>query len=264
MKSLLLLAVLAPVAPALAVPINYTETWEGYSLGTADPGYNANWPAIPGQNVFPIIVAPAGLAGPAHPASNALEQGIGTVFGIENNLADGVEMPVGAYVEPTAASPLVVGIWWNPANGTNRQGNNFIFELLGGGAVQTGISTSRVAGGGDNNPYYFNGSSWSRQTLGRYQSQGWSHVYLTLTPAGGGGYDVSMTLTGQDGTNSASLPALTYSGGFDAIRIRALGTTTLRSWIDDPYITGGVIIPEPATGSLLALGGLVVLRRKRR
>ena len=42
-KLLLLFGVLAVTSSAMAVSINYTENWDSYALGTAEPNYVANW-----------------------------------------------------------------------------------------------------------------------------------------------------------------------------------------------------------------------------
>ncbi|MBI4579919.1 MAG: hypothetical protein HY718_09470 [Planctomycetes bacterium] len=257
MKNLLVvLALLALVSPVMAVPLNYVETWDSYGTGTGDASYNANWATQAGASRYSIMSNTSAFS-----PENNLDQEVGVALGIENNLGDGVEMPLGAYLQPTAANKVIAGIYWNPVD-NNRQTTNFVFELLQGSTVVAGAANSKVIDAGNNNPYWWNGANWIRETGGKVFAQAsWNHIWLEITPNSTSGFNIVAHVDAF--TRANPIWSNVAATGIDKIRIRSVGTTDDNSWIDNVYVTGGEIVPEPSALLILALGGLPLLRRRR-
>ncbi|UCD30093.1 MAG: PEP-CTERM sorting domain-containing protein [Planctomycetota bacterium] len=246
MRNVIMLVIVTAISyPAMATatkPINYSDSFESSAT------YVSDWAAVSGLTKYPRLYTTG------HTGNYGLMQYDRTNYGIENDLADGDEMPVGGYLEATSTSPLVVGLWWNPLS-PERQKNSFILEITGGGNY-LGIANQRVNPEGNNSCYFsFNGAFWIRCYL-NFIGSAWNNPFMTINSNGSVTVDVAGYTKTFYGVHNGS--------GFDTLRIRSLGSSTAPSWIDDVYVTGGNIVPEPAALALMGLGLPWILPRRRR
>ncbi len=129
--------------------------------------------------------------------------------------------------------------------------------------------TDSIGGNADNvGIYFFNGQQWIRTALGsgtgynRY----WADVYYNL---GLGKWQARIreANSGQSGIYDLATGFNPQALGFNAVSFRELNSG--KSWsgnsaVDDVYLTGGRVLPEPAALALLGLGVLPLLLRRRR
>jgi len=279
---------LVAVSPVVAAPISFFDSFE-YAVGVDDPAYAANWSVISGENRFPIVeriyqvdvTDPGALDGTkvAMAATPAPAGG----YGISHQLGP---------VEPTNASPLVYKAdWHSMATGTNRSLVSFAMELsqgdvhappLGSAPLATPIPVIALGvgmGTGDFQYRFFDGTTWQMTPIrlwAGYKQWNWQHLTMTLTDLGDPGTQtgkhVSIHMQNEDlsvvGDEEFDLtmPAEAWTAGetFDTISLRAFDGFSFNSITDSVSLTGGEIIPEPASLALLGLGVSILLRRRGR
>ena len=181
----------------------------------------------------------------------------------------------GLSIEATNAAPLTA-FYTAKAQTNNRA--DWYFELslgdehapdfaawVAGGSVPLAtpipvIAYSKpLAGSTTKTCYYFDGVKWSG--AGYFDSNTIPEDFQFVITS------TMVALTTSNGTE-AGIPynvARFYTGNFDRVSIYTLNTIGgVGSWatIDNISITGGNIVPEPATVCVLALGAVFVRRRR--
>jgi hypothetical protein len=126
----------------------------------------------------------------------------------------------------------------------------------GGAADVLAFGMTYGINGADDHPYFFDGLNWNRcdqiTTVNR-----WNYFFMDIG-------STSVTVR-NDATGESQMFAREYLGGFDHVSHRTIDNdaASQEMYSDTTYITGGDIVPEPMTLSLLAMGGLILLRRRR-
>ncbi len=288
MKNLtVILGVLAIVSPALAGPINFFDSFE-YAVGVGDPAYAANWSVIGGANRYPI-------------QNRAYDDGVITnPWALDGNMVAHAEMPspTGGYgishslgaIEATDASPLVIDVDWHHIATTTRRQTGFYLELSQGDVHAPAYSNTPLAnpipviavaagfGLPDDNYRVFDGQQWSShpaKLVSGKKQWNWNFVTMTLSDAGDPGVEDGVWLNVHIENNDSNptyrvvgdkdfvLPMTQYDGEtFDRVSFRSLEGATQESIIDSISVTGGNVIPEPATAVLIGLGCLLLRRRR--
>jgi hypothetical protein len=259
---------------SMAVPIDYKQRWNGYGTtggGVHDPNYVAEWQQIEANryaikdNGSPWI------------APNALkvkkDQSIGIMHDLHVDDTSASENP-----DPSLApGELVVGpdddvltVSFYLDMGSLQFTNNyadFFTEMglgnahaptspAGGAADVLAFGMTYGINGFDDQPYFFDGVNWNRcdqiTTVQR-----WNKFFMDIS-------STTVTLR-NDATGDSQTFARQYLGAFDTVSHRTIDNDgqSQEMWADTTYITGGNIVPEPATLSLCVLGGLALLRRRR-
>jgi hypothetical protein len=270
--------VLVCASIVMAAPLDYHEHWDSYNLGTGDATYQAAWPTVslPGYVRFNLVdsnvfTPPRAIE---YPGANQKR-------GIINNLADGVssgqpdaiEMSPGQWVVPTADSELDLSLYMRIQTGNQRKNVNGIVVLSMGDQdanIPTDTTTvlanpipalafGVINGWGDANntaPYFFNGQQWIQTSLG--VTTGYNRLWMNIRSDGN-------VLVEERSQGQSSLYAAVYTGGFDTISVRVdnILNPSGANRIEDIYLSGGNVVPEPTTAGLLALGALGLLRRRR-
>jgi hypothetical protein len=262
-KSLIMLALLAIAVPAMATPISYSENWDSYTAGSDarfDSPYAdaANWPTVTGYTDRQPVMTTAALSAP-----NSLMIDNGSSFAANM----GITHFLGGEYQATAANPIVVQWDMNMTNTTQRKTLDFYMELalddVTAGTLAApeshnaiGVAQSKTVRGGTGSSkgQYFDGYTW-RETGAPTAGAGiWKHVTLTVT-------DTTVTVTWGDGGTYGTARA--YMGNFNQFNIRHPNSgSTGQTNLDNLTITGGELVPEPATVALLSLGLLFVRRRR--
>ncbi len=286
MRRLIVAMLLVPGSPILGAPVNLFDSFE-YADGVGDPAYAAHWSVVAGQNRYPIVerIYQVDVTDP------------GALHGTKVAMA-ATPAPAGGYgitrplspVEPTDESPLVYKAdWHGMATSTNRYLVSFAMELsqgdvhappLGSAPLATPIPVIALAvgyGTGDFQYRFFDGTTWQMTPIklwAGYRQWNWQHLTMTLTDLGDPGTQtgkhVSIHMQNEDlsviGDEEFDLtmPAGAWTAGetFDRISLRAFDGFSFNSIIDSVSLTGGEIVPEPATLALLALSVSLVLRRR--
>lgn len=286
---LTLLCAFGVATSAFSASIDYRETWDAYAAGTGDPTYNAVWNPI--EEIQPSHVPIMG-AGPFVSGPNRLQVYVDRNRAMLNPLNDGVtngttagaEMGAGGYVVPTANAPLSFGlsVWIDAA--TSRR-HTPVYTTLGKGNAYPPIGQMSLAepinvlavgnlanhtwGESNNNMYFFNGQEWIRlinasALESAAVTDGWNHIQATIFDDGG--VWMAEVNAGYDGAASQIVPLAIdpTAEGFDTVGYFNHNPNYGATWsVDDIWVAGGSIIPEPMTALLLAIGIPAILRRRR-
>jgi len=134
---------------------------------------------------------------------------------------------------------------------------------LNGNFTGVGIDGQNVA------PYFFNGQTWTRLTaLGTTStSQGLSaKIYYDTNDSTWKAY-IHFLFGGTGTSQTVALAIDPSTVGFDTVSYNMLNATRNPSGgplrYDDVWVAGGQVTPEPTTVGLLAIGGLLLARRRR-
>lgn len=261
-KAVLVIGVLAFAVPAMAVGISYTENWDGYISGSgnrflspySDPG---NWPTTTGYTDRQVIDTAKKLS---LPNSMLLDNGSSYPANM------GVTHELGGLYAATAANPIVVQWAIFFQSNTIRKTVDIFVELalddIADGTLSNpsarnaiGVAQSKTVRGGTGSAkgQWYDGTHWFNTGAGVAAT--WTQtVTMTIT-------DANVTVAYSNGVGTFAGPR-TYLGNFDQINIRhPYSGTSGAAWLDDLSITGGELVPEPATLLLLGLGGLFLRRR---
>jgi hypothetical protein len=256
---LCLVGVALLAAPLMANPISMVEQWDTYALGTGDPAYNANWATLAGANRYAVDNSSP------NSAPNDLKIQKLQTYGITRDLSPelNVALPGGTLVLGTDGDVLTCSFVID-FNGINKQEEDIIVELSKGNVHTDGTNgTSKdvVAFGmtygwfgSSTHPRIFDGTNWIHAT-GVITDKRFNQFTLEVRTN-------QLTLIGGRKASGSHTTAREYLGGFDTITIRTISQNDQTHYYDDTILTGGVVVPEPATLMLLGLGG-VFLRRRR-
>ncbi|MGB9624323.1 MAG: PEP-CTERM sorting domain-containing protein [Phycisphaerae bacterium] len=286
------LACLAVVSSATAAPINYRENWDSYAAGRDDPAYVAVW-ACTDETDRPIIQASNAASAP-----NAIGLELKNRFlvnslvdGVTNGTVAGTEMNAGEVVKPGQAalgdaSNLIMeyrmgfganaqraatATWMEVSFGTQHAPTSGLTSGTPIPVLAIGKLNAKVdSTAGNNQPYFFNGLNWFRCGNSTFSGTGRDQqllvtVYYDTDLAA---WQAQVTLTGglYNGTNVFALAFDPTVLGFNTVSWAQWNSGSAWSGAtptgDDVALSGGMIVPEPATLLVLALGGLPLLRRR--
>lgn len=286
---------------ALATGISYHETWDNYATGLVDPTYNAVW--TPDATISPGAWNTISTSNPFTPPNSLLlesrNRGLNNslVDGVDNTGIGGVgvEMSAGERVVPNGelgdAENLSLGYYHRMATTAMRRFIATYAEMSSGdvhapvGALAldplanpipvlavgklNSLFTDSGGGNAENvGIYFFNGQQWVRTALGtgtgynRY----WARIFRD-------GNDLNWYAqirednSGQSGIYPLAAGLDPQALGFDMVSWRQYNSGS--SWsgtsvADDIWLSGGRVVPEPATAAMLVLGGLGLLAGRRR
>jgi len=104
---------------------------------------------------------------------------------------------------------------------------------------------------------------FSLDSWDRFATWGWTDFYLEILPPGGDWEDEDAWVRAAGQAGATSEYYWVDMGGMKLSGVRIAGTTGANHCIvAEMQVWSGVPVPEPATMSLLALGGLALLRRR--
>lgn len=288
------LACLAVVSSAMAAPISYRENWDSYAAGRTDPTYVSVW-ACTDETDRPNIQALNAASAP-----NAIGLELKNRFlvnslvdGVTNGTVAGTEMNAGEVVKPGQAalgdaSNLVMeyrmgfganaqraatATWMEASFGTQHAPTSGLTSGSPIPVLAVGKLNAIVDGtAGNNQPYFFNGLNWLRCGNSTFSGTGRNQQLLVKIyyDAGLALWQAEVKLTGglYNGTNVFDLAIDPTTQGFNTVSWAQWNSGSNWSGAaptgDDVALSGGIIVPEPATLLVLALGGLPLLRRRSR
>jgi len=170
------------------------------------------------------------------------------------------------YMELSAGvvhAPALTGSLWVSPEPLPAPINVLALGKLNGNFTGTGVDGQNVA------PYFFNGQVWTRLTaLGTTSTQqGLSaKIYYDTNDNTWKAY-IHFMFSGSGTSQTVPLAIDPSTVGFDTVSYNMMNATRNPSGgplrYDDVWVAGGQVTPEPATVGLLAIGGLLLARRRR-
>ncbi|MDM8005452.1 MAG: PEP-CTERM sorting domain-containing protein [Phycisphaerae bacterium] len=253
-RFVLLSAVLAIALPATAGPISFSENWDSYPSQASYllPVDDATWPQL-GTSTYVVTNARS------QSTSNSLLVDNGSSYASDK----GISHDFGGVYKATDANPIVVDFYLWVDSAANRANIDVFVELAlddqapsSSGVLYNVVAfalPNSVRGTLNKQAYLYDGTNWSAGSVAP-TAGGWDHMTMTIK---------SNTIdVAAGGASNGGFPR-TYMGNFDQINIRhPVLTSAGAAWLDNLSVTGGELIPEPATLALLALGGLFLRRRR--
>ena len=275
-KKLLLCGVVVALlcSTAMAAAIDYRQGWEGYTPsagGVHDPDYVAEWPVIGTDQRFNISTDSPAMG------SNGLKIAESKRYGITHDLHDvdtgadagSYALDAGEVVVGTDDDMLLAHFQLDVKLNDYLDADHFMEVGLDGahapdpdGSGAANVLAFGITNGG---PRVFDGLNWQVATNIHANYKRWHYYMLEIRTD-------TITLISDSGKreDGGVYPRVEsqvfdreYLGGFDTVSARTILNTERNRYSDKHYLQGGDIVPEPATLSFLALGGLALLRRRR-
>jgi len=257
-KTLFLLTVVGLALPAVAAPLDFHENWDGYLAGSAnrfEEPYKSTWPDMTGvTNRYPVETA-QNRSSP----NSLLVHNTGW-----SDIKMAITHDLGGEWQATDENPIVVEFYLRiPGGNSHRRHLDLSVELSKDDAIAPGES------GGAANVIAFGMPRSVRDAAASWFFDGATWANTGLAPTGANWQQFKMTVKSNEigfliGDSSNSGFVRTYTGTFTQINIRHVSDGgTGAAYLDDLSVTGGVLVPEPATAlMLLGLGGLFLRRRR--
>ncbi|HOW18003.1 MAG TPA: PEP-CTERM sorting domain-containing protein [Phycisphaerae bacterium] len=256
--------VVALVVPAMAAPVNFTENWDSYTAGAAPP---SPWYADPhmsgGSNAVTNVSARVVSSPNAYQVNDIAYPGA-------DRGDQAMLVGAGESIEATDAAPL--NVMYTAKAQTNKN-SDWYFEISLGDVHAPDLQAWQQAGsiplaepipvlayckplpstGVTKTCFFFDGTKWAG--AGYFDVNATPETFIL-------GIDTNNMVIGNAGDGPYTV-ARQYKGNFDRISIYTLNFT-VGTWttIDDISVTGGNIVPEPATVLGMALGTLFLRRRR--
>ena len=258
------------LSASTAVAYTFTEDFESYVTTGHPDGY-----------MEPVWYESAGYANKLLPVTTSANHTPGGSKSLLVNNSYGATKRAEQHlfapytIEPTDADPINMD-YWAMAPGTSRKRNDFVVALSMGEpgtdftipaiddppldeAIPM-IAFSHPFGPGTGNVRFsrFDGKQWYNDIAGFSAGSTWYNFILRVQA---NTYSLER-VGGPDDYLYTGLP-LAYTGGFDRVFVSYEGRSPsgYTGHVDDITVTSR--LPEPATLSFLALGGLMLLRRRR-
>lgn len=255
MNKVMVLVVLFAASQAMA--LTFSEDFESYSVGST-------WTVPTGYTAM------AGNGSQNHTPSGS------TSLLTQNNYGTtkyGVQHLFGETLTGTDANPLSLDYWLTAGSGTHRRrgdtivmlsmgeiGTDFTLPAIADPALGSAIPVIAYAKPFSDNVslHFFDGVDWTQLTPSIDSAPLWNQINIDV---GTSTVELGTSVYPNYYTGVNARPRA-YLGGFDRISVVYEGRApsgTYQYWVDDIEVTG---VPEPATLVFLALGTLLMRRRR--
>ncbi len=261
MRAIAFVVASCAAAVAVAAPVTFVENWDSYPNNTV--------PTAPWTTPASLNSASLGLPTYATYSVSAPHSLLVNNSGYASQ-EKGLMAPLagGQQVQATNDFPLTMSYQVRPHVAAQRKNSDFFVEISFGDVhapsnLSTVLSTpipvlafAHPIGAADSTYFwYFDGTQWLRPGASM-NTAAWNLVSMVV--------DKDSALLSGPNAGSLDLPRA-YQGRFDSISVYTRDFTyTSHTEIDDVSVTGGYIVPEPASVGLLLAALPLLLRRRAR